>query len=272
MLYRRKRIVEGKDEESYASEFADTKDDKKDDDDDNYDDHDDHALIKNRVSGSLEIRTEKMQTPIPSPPRSPRKYLSSDKAIDQELTNYRVFLRLFEKSSASFGSCRDDAFRKRDHDNDQRDDAPHEMEKKRQQQQQDWDAWVDDQVVDEDEEDLKHPKPNSLIFYGLQRDLNEPPRVTTEQQHILDFMEQIIMIRENDKSDSFSEADFKYLKKNDIEDIHYLYLNKKVHYCEKKLLNSLLTFINSCVIWERVHDFQLGIESYHIKINLTAPT
>nr|GEX13715.1 hypothetical protein [Tanacetum cinerariifolium] len=138
------KIVEGKDEESYASEFADTKDDKKDDDDDNYDDHDDHALIKNRVSGSSEIRTEKMQTPIPSPPRSPRKYLSSDKAI-----NYGVFLRLFEKSSASFGSCRDDAFRKRDHDNDQRDDAPHEMEKSAKR------------------------KKDILKF---KRDLNEPPR------------------------------------------------------------------------------------------------
>ncbi|GJZ10215.1 hypothetical protein Tco_0544974 [Tanacetum coccineum] len=28
----------------------------------------------------------------------------------------------------------------------------------------------------------------------------------------------------------------------------------------------------NCVIWEMVHDFQLGIESYHIKVNLTAPT
>ncbi|GKE29563.1 hypothetical protein Tco_1444947, partial [Tanacetum coccineum] len=28
----------------------------------------------------------------------------------------------------------------------------------------------------------------------------------------------------------------------------------------------------SCVIWERVYDFQLGIESYQIKINLIAPT
>ncbi|GKA11781.1 hypothetical protein Tco_0691327 [Tanacetum coccineum] len=28
----------------------------------------------------------------------------------------------------------------------------------------------------------------------------------------------------------------------------------------------------SCVIWERVHDFQLGIESYQIKVNLTTPT
>ncbi|GJT96027.1 hypothetical protein Tco_1091545 [Tanacetum coccineum] len=37
-------------------------------------------------------------------------------------------------------------------------------------------------------------------------------------------------------------------------------------------MNSLITFIRSRVIWERVHDFQLGIESYQIKVNLTAPT
>ncbi|GJV55344.1 hypothetical protein Tco_1456349 [Tanacetum coccineum] len=76
---------------------------------------------------------------------------------------------------------------------------------------------------------------------------NEEARITTEQQHRLDYMEQIIVMRENEKPDSFSKDDFKYLNKNDIEDM-------------------------SCVIWERVHDFQLEIESYQIKINLTAPT
>ncbi|GJZ84650.1 retrovirus-related pol polyprotein from transposon TNT 1-94 [Tanacetum coccineum] len=75
-------------------------------------------------------------------------------------------------------------------------------------------------------------------------------RITTDQLYALDFMEQIIVMRENDKPDSFSEADFKYLNKNDIEDLYYLCRNKK----------------------ERVHDFHLGIESYQIKVNLTAPT
>ncbi|GJV16736.1 hypothetical protein Tco_1362059 [Tanacetum coccineum] len=56
------------------------KDYKKDADDD---DHTNHALIRTQVPGSLEIRTQKMHTPIPSPPRSPRINLSSDKAIDQ---------------------------------------------------------------------------------------------------------------------------------------------------------------------------------------------
>ncbi|GKC36132.1 hypothetical protein Tco_1048516 [Tanacetum coccineum] len=65
--------------------------------------------------------------------------------------------------------------------------------------------------------------------------------------------------------------DFKYLNKNDIKDMYYLCLNKKVNYRENKLLNSLMTFIRSRAIWERVHDFQLGIESYQININLTAP-
>ncbi|GJR01777.1 hypothetical protein Tco_0524761 [Tanacetum coccineum] len=37
-------------------------------------------------------------------------------------------------------------------------------------------------------------------------------------------------------------------------------------------MNSLITFIRSRVIWEIVHDFQLGIESYQIKVNLTAST
>ncbi|GJS89642.1 hypothetical protein Tco_0772278 [Tanacetum coccineum] len=46
--------------------------------------------VENKVMdemGSLETRTEKMQTPIPITPRSPRINLSSDKNIAQELTN-----------------------------------------------------------------------------------------------------------------------------------------------------------------------------------------
>ncbi|GJU88338.1 hypothetical protein Tco_1300761 [Tanacetum coccineum] len=85
----------------------------------------------------------------------------------------------------------------------------------------------------------------------------------------LDYMEQIIMMRENDKPDSFSEADFKYQNKNDIEDLYYLCLNKKVDFRENKLKNSLITRANGI---KRVHDFQLGIESYQIRVNLTAPT
>ncbi|GJX20649.1 hypothetical protein Tco_0223326 [Tanacetum coccineum] len=102
--------------------------------------------------------------------------------------------------------------------------------------------------------------------------ITEVIRITTDQLYGLDFIEQIIVMRENDKPNSFSEADFKYLNINDIEDLYYLCWNKKVNYHGTKLMNSMITFIRSRVIWERVHEFQLGIESYQIKVNLNAPT
>ncbi|GJY97009.1 hypothetical protein Tco_0513919 [Tanacetum coccineum] len=60
-------------------------DDKHDDAKDDKNDDDDHSLIRTQRMGSSENRTEKMQTPILSPPRSPRTDLSSDKAIAEEL-------------------------------------------------------------------------------------------------------------------------------------------------------------------------------------------
>ncbi|GJZ19208.1 hypothetical protein Tco_0555798 [Tanacetum coccineum] len=98
---KQKQVVEGeKDKESYADKFAaslihNDDDDSGDriepesdkehpevivDDDDNQDEKKDDEM------GSLENRTEKMQTPIPTTPRSPRIILSSDKNINQELT------------------------------------------------------------------------------------------------------------------------------------------------------------------------------------------
>ncbi|GJY92997.1 hypothetical protein Tco_0508779 [Tanacetum coccineum] len=110
------KMVEGEeDEESYASEFADSifqddddnfsnriepgshkehpenidddddetekekKDDKKDDDKANNDENKDEI-------GSVETRKEKTQTPILSPTRSPRTNLSLDKTLSKELT------------------------------------------------------------------------------------------------------------------------------------------------------------------------------------------
>ncbi|GJS85779.1 hypothetical protein Tco_0752320 [Tanacetum coccineum] len=113
---------------------------------------------------------------------------------------------------------------------------------------------------------------NNPEDYFSKHKITEVVRITTDQPHGLDSMEQILVMRENDKPDSFSEFDFKYLNKNEIKDLYYLWRNKIVNYRETKLMISLITFIRSCVIWERVHDFQLGIESYQIKVNLTAPT
>ncbi|GKB77125.1 hypothetical protein Tco_0944020 [Tanacetum coccineum] len=50
------------------------------------DDYTHHLLVGTYATGSMETRNEQMQTPIPTPNRSPRKDLSSDKTILEELT------------------------------------------------------------------------------------------------------------------------------------------------------------------------------------------
>ncbi|GKE79309.1 hypothetical protein Tco_1545429 [Tanacetum coccineum] len=56
-------------------------------------------------------------------------------------------------------------------------------------------------------------------YYFSNHKIKKVVKITTDQLCGLDFMEQIIVMRENDKPDSFSEADFKYLNRNDIEDV-----------------------------------------------------
>ncbi|GJY66404.1 hypothetical protein Tco_0468642 [Tanacetum coccineum] len=93
-----------------------------------------------------------------------------------------------------------------------------------------------------------------------------------ELGHEHKFITEIVARRANDCIVSITEPDYKNLNKNDIEDMYLLIMNNKVpDYANTGLLWSLSVFIRSSVIWERVHDFQLGIESYQQKINLTAP-
>ncbi|GJV63469.1 hypothetical protein Tco_1474297 [Tanacetum coccineum] len=76
----------------------------------------------------------------------------------------------------------------------------------------------------------KKVKKNPEDYYSNQM-ITEVVRIVTDQPHGLDFMKQILVMRANDKPDSFSKADFKYLNKNDIEDLYYLY-KKRVMYLE----------------------------------------
>nr|GEV57023.1 hypothetical protein [Tanacetum cinerariifolium] len=95
-------MVEGdEDEESYASEFADSilnddiekekkdeeiENEKKDDNIEKTDEVVNKKDIVDNVTGSMGIRKERKQTPIPSPIRSPMNVSSSDKIVYEELT------------------------------------------------------------------------------------------------------------------------------------------------------------------------------------------
>ncbi|GJZ31557.1 hypothetical protein Tco_0576604 [Tanacetum coccineum] len=94
-----------------------------------------------------------------------------------------------------------------------------------------------------------------------------------ELGHEHKFITKIIARRANGSIMLITKLDYKNLNKNDIEDMHLLIVNHKVDdYTETGLLWSLSIFIKSTMIWERVHDFQLGVESYQQNVNLTTPT
>ncbi|GJV51830.1 hypothetical protein Tco_1447571 [Tanacetum coccineum] len=98
-------------------------------------------------------------------------------------------------------------------------------------------------------------------------------RTSYELGHEHKFITKIVVRRANGKIDPITEPDYKYLNKNDIEDLYLLCIYGRVKdYRETGLLGSLSVFIRSTIIWEKVHDFQLRIESYQQKVNLTALT
>ncbi|GKB25857.1 hypothetical protein Tco_0865258 [Tanacetum coccineum] len=109
--------------------------------------------------------------------------------------------------------------------------------------------------------------PQARIFYIKRQ--QEPRKPKEEIYSNL----KIIARRANGSIVLITEADYKNLNKNDIGDMYLLIINNKVpDYAETGLLWSLSVFIRSMVIWERVHDLQLGVESYQHQVNLNAPT
>ncbi|GJV35567.1 hypothetical protein Tco_1408044 [Tanacetum coccineum] len=72
-----------------------------------------------------------------------------------------------------------------------------------------------------------------------------------DQGYVQDFMKEIIVKRADGEMCSFLDLDYKYLNKNDIEDLYMMCLNGKIKYWETGILKSLNVFIRSSVIWTR---------------------
>ncbi|GJV80531.1 hypothetical protein Tco_1516401 [Tanacetum coccineum] len=144
-----------------------------------------------------------------------------------------------------------------------------------QEQEDDYDFWTDSYASDDDEipsKNKKEPgKPKEEVYSNSK--IIQVIKTYRELAHEHKFITEIVAKRANECIVSITEPDYKNLNKNDIEDMYLLIMNGKVpDYAEIGLLWSLSVFIRSSVIWERVHDFQHGIESYQQKVNLTAPT
>ncbi|GKE42218.1 hypothetical protein Tco_1469502 [Tanacetum coccineum] len=88
-------------------------------------------------------------------------------------------------------------------------------------------------------------------------------------------LEEIIIRRQDDQLYKFREGNFKRLRRQDIEDMLFLFVQDNLtnlNLEERYALNVALRIITRLiVIQERVEDLQLGVESYQKKINLTKP-
>nr|GEW99980.1 hypothetical protein [Tanacetum cinerariifolium] len=131
--------------------------------------------------------------------------------------------------------------------------------------------------------DTKQPRHQQ--FYGFAvnresaRDVYSKRRiiVVTElkivEWHSYKHLDWITVQRDDDKLYKFKEGDFKRLRIQDIEDMLLLLVQGKLTNLtveERFAFNvSHQMFIRSIVIQRRMEDLQLGVKSYHKKLNLT---
>nr|GEV89985.1 hypothetical protein [Tanacetum cinerariifolium] len=202
-----------------------------------------------------------------------------------------------------------------------------------QQPQQEYDPWVEDQEINDDDdlyddtptqEDIIHqfPEKPTPAVQGCARDLKSPAK---EKNYVLSLHKinatSFLELDLEEKLNEWVGRVFKHFKfkarytiqhqksswgkttyikrqlktRSDIEEVYSNYTITEVikvknvltykqdiiveivvrranEHLQNELMKSLTVYIRSCVIWERFHDFHLGLESYQAKINLTAPT
>ncbi|GKA95062.1 retrovirus-related pol polyprotein from transposon TNT 1-94, partial [Tanacetum coccineum] len=274
------------------------------------DDDDDKKSVdkkKDTEIGSLEIRTEEMQTPIPTPPRSPMTILSLDKNITQELTDIvslpiattsktphskrRIFNKYSHLPGALHMMCRhqgDDDIHSQRHDDHQEDDDPPEGEKRVKRHKA--------------SKSSKSAKGSSSKHSAKDFTTYLITELQNVDKHVPTIFDRARM--EATLSDMLSNQ-FKNVEEYVYQDLSYslghkgIQMNLQERFPEAALEEKMNCWVRkefknfnedarlSIQHWkdswhkrvykqnqriERVHDFQLGIESYQVKDNYTAPT
>nr|GEY11953.1 copia protein [Tanacetum cinerariifolium] len=100
-------------------------------------------------------------------------------------------------------------------------------------------------------------------------------RIEVFSMYGYDYMKKIVLRRADLNEHVIAERDFKYLYPSDFKDTYLLNLQGYLNHLPPKDKTILTTAVNQwtrhLVIRQRVEDFQLGIESYQIQLNLTKP-
>nr|GEW18724.1 hypothetical protein [Tanacetum cinerariifolium] len=114
-------------------------------------------------------------------------------------------------------------------------------------------------------------KPSEEVYSNS--NINQVIKTTGGLGYEHKFVTDIIARRAYDSIVLIIKPDCKNLNRNHIKDMYLLCINSKVdNYAKTGIMWSLSIFIRSTVIKERVHNFELGVESYQRNVSLTAPT
>ncbi|GJU85311.1 hypothetical protein Tco_1292857 [Tanacetum coccineum] len=208
------------------------------------DDHTNHILVGTHATGSMETRNEQMQTPILTPNRSPRKDLSSDKIIFEELTATIL--------SGSIAGMRREVL---DHCNN----------------------LVPELTFSKTNEMIKEEMPR-MVNLAVQKDreiapTNVPELIVKEfstygpkiiEQLFQKHMQNTTLNLYPTTSSSTAE-----MSTTDLQ--HQLYLTMKTQVADPELSENLKTKTADPLKGGETSE-KLGIESYRININSTAPT
>nr|GFA46741.1 hypothetical protein [Tanacetum cinerariifolium] len=100
-------------------------------------------------------------------------------------------------------------------------------------------------------------------------------RIKVFSMYGYDYMKKIVLRCADLNEHVITERDFKYLYPSDFEDMYMLNLQGHLNHHplkDKKILTMAVNqWTRQLVIRQRIEDFQLGIESYQIQLNLTKP-
>ncbi|GJR11211.1 hypothetical protein Tco_0793863 [Tanacetum coccineum] len=180
----------------------------------------------------------------------------------QDIAIWLALQMNFEKTQVPQTACRYSAVLIRDQ-GDPHDDAHLEGEisakgrrhRSNQEQDDEFDFWTDSYTSDDDEISTKQESRKEILISPHLRKIT--PLVQSCQRDpeatALSLINQDLFVLEDKEIRSCED--------------HFV-----PDYANIGLLWSLSVFIRSSVIWERVYDFLLRIESYQQKINLTTPT
>ncbi|GJS47412.1 putative nucleotidyltransferase, ribonuclease H [Tanacetum coccineum] len=100
-------------------------------------------------------------------------------------------------------------------------------------------------------------------------------RIKTYLRYGYDYLSEIVLRRADFQEHTIAEKDFKNLYPSDFEDLNLLLLQGHLDHLpgsDKRMLSTAVKlWTRNLVIRQRVEDFQLGIESYQMQLNLTKP-